>query len=333
MSGIQSNALPYNPHADGVTRVSVIIPAYNASPYIKETLDSVFAQTYSNYEVIIVNDGSTDTDALESILAPYMSRVIYITQENRGLAGARNTGLRAASGEFVALLDADDLWLPDYLSAQVRFLADHPDIDLVYCNAIFFGDSVYAGKEYMAAFPSHGDATASAIISRRCHVFVSVTARRQALLTVGFDESLRSCEDFDCWVRFALAGYKIGYHHKVLVRYRKHKASLSSNATAMAEFNMRVLTKCLSYWPDDSDEVALLRKALEDKAAELEMIKGKLALRHRDVVTAGNHFRVANSHYKNPKLSMVILLLRIFPAFVRMTYTLRGLVIPAYRNP
>ncbi len=76
--------------------VSVIIPAYNAAPYIKDTLDSVFAQTYRSFQIIVVNDGSPDTEALEDLLLPYRDRIVYIKQENRGLSGARNTGLRAA---------------------------------------------------------------------------------------------------------------------------------------------------------------------------------------------------------------------------------------------
>lgn len=126
----------------------MIIPAYNVAPYIKETLDSVFAQTYPFYETIVVNDGSPDTLALEAILEPYRDRIVYITQENRGLAGARNTGLRAAAGSFVALLDADDLWLPNYLEEQVRYLSEHPERDLVYCDAEFFGEDISQAPSY-----------------------------------------------------------------------------------------------------------------------------------------------------------------------------------------
>ena len=122
--------------------VSVIIPAYNVERYIKEALDSVFSQTYQHFEVIVVNDGTPDTPALEQILQPYLDRIVYLKQENRGLSGARNTGLRAATGDLVALLDADDIWLPDYLDKQVTYLRENPDKDLVYCNAEFFGDGI-----------------------------------------------------------------------------------------------------------------------------------------------------------------------------------------------
>ena len=312
--------------------VSVIIPAYNAVSYIKDTLDSVFAQTYPSFEVIVVNDGSPDTVALEELLAPYGDRIVYIKQENRGLSGARNTGLRAATGSMVALLDADDLWMPDYLEGQTRFLNEHPEFDLVYCNARFFGDSVYDGKEYMDVCPSSGEATSAAIISRRCHVFVSVTARAEVLKNVGFDESLRSCEDFDCWLRLTAAGHRIGYHRKLLVRYRKHSASLSANPARMAEFSLRVLNKSLALWPQNSEEVKLLLEARARKTAELEMIKGKLALQDHNIAEAITHLQATNRYYKSTRISMIISLLKIAPALVVGLFQLRRSLFRSYRE-
>ena len=312
--------------------VSIIIPAYNAAPYIKETLDSVFAQTYSDYEVIVVNDGSPDTQELETVLLPYRSRVTYITQANRGLAGARNTGLRAAKGALIALLDADDVWLPDYLQVQTDYLRDRPQNDLVYCNALFFGDSPYDGKEYMNEFPSAGEVTSAAIISRRCHVFVSIMARRDAMLAVGFDESLRSCEDFDCWIRFTARGYKIGFHRAVLVLYRKHKASLSANFEAMANYNIEVLNKSLTLWPNESEESRLLRHARDEKLAALETYRGKEALSLRCFADAKTHFRAANRYYQSTKLAAVIVLLGVLPWCVSITYRARAALFPAHRD-
>src|SRR5260221_785574 len=96
--------------ADDVPTVSVVIPAYNVARYISETLESVFAQTFTDYEVIVVNDGSPDTEDFEQAIAPYLNRILYLKQENLGASVARNTGLQAARGEFIAFLDADDLW-------------------------------------------------------------------------------------------------------------------------------------------------------------------------------------------------------------------------------
>jgi len=106
--------------------VSVIIPAYNAAGFISETLQSVFAQTYRDFEIIVVNDGSPDTAALEAVLRPFADRLVYLPQENRGVSAARNTGIRAARGRYVAFLDSDDLWEPEFLAAQMGMLERDP---------------------------------------------------------------------------------------------------------------------------------------------------------------------------------------------------------------
>ena len=130
--------------------------AYNVAPYIGAAVSSVLAQTYTDFELIVVNDGSPDTPALEAALAPYLDRIIYLTQENRGLSGARNTALRAARGAFVALLDSDDLWEPNYLAVQLAALESNPTLDVIYPNAIWFGDTILAGRRYMDEHPSRG---------------------------------------------------------------------------------------------------------------------------------------------------------------------------------
>src|ERR1035438_7963147 len=110
------------PSAEGVGMaplLSVIIPAYRAAQYIAAALDSVLAQTFKGYEIIVVNDGSPDTEELERALEPYRDRIIYLLQENQGLSGARNNGIRAARGTYIAPLDADDVWAPEHLAAQL----------------------------------------------------------------------------------------------------------------------------------------------------------------------------------------------------------------------
>src|SRR5687768_14770084 len=146
---MENNAASSNP------AISVIIPAYDVSPYIAETLDSVFAQTFKQFEVVIVNDGSPDTVDLERALAPYLERICYIRQEHSGASSARNRAVNEARGEFLAFLDGDDLWMPEYLEKQLHFLHSH-DYDLVYADALLFGDSPLAGKTFMQTSPSHG---------------------------------------------------------------------------------------------------------------------------------------------------------------------------------
>jgi glycosyltransferase involved in cell wall biosynthesis len=318
--------------ASGAERVSVIIPAYNVAPYIAETLKSVFAQTKSAFEVIIVNDGSPDTEKLEEALQPFRDLILYIKQENRGLSGARNTGIRAAKGDLIALLDGDDLWMPQYIETQTEFLRRHPEYDLVYCNAVFFGDSIYQATQYMAVCPSVGEATAAAIISRNCNVFVSVTARAEALRALGFDESLRSCEDLDCWLRFTFSGRRIGYHRQVLVQYRQRDASLSADPTWMAEWHLKVLKKARALWPKESNEAGLLEMATAQKTADLAILRGKQGLRTGDVNSAVVQFTEAKRYYRSAKMSALILLLRLAPGLMRCVFRLRGMLLPPHKE-
>src|SRR5262245_30917070 len=109
--------------------VSVIIPAFRAAKYIGETLRSVLAQTFKDYEIIVVNDGSPDAVELESALEPFRDQIVYLVQLNFGAGAARNTGIRAARGKFLAFVDADDSWEPLFLEEQMSFLKEHPEID------------------------------------------------------------------------------------------------------------------------------------------------------------------------------------------------------------
>src|ERR1700730_2251989 len=133
-----ASALISVPHESAAPLISVIIPAYNVASYIDETLGGVFAQTFTDFEVIIVNDGSPDTEEFERAIQPYRESICYLKQENRGASGARNTGLRAARGELIAFLDADDLWSPNYLAEQLRFMREF-DCDLACADAMISG--------------------------------------------------------------------------------------------------------------------------------------------------------------------------------------------------
>ena len=148
--------------------VSVIIPAYNVAAFIAETLDSVLAQTFTDYEVIVINDGSPDTEEFELVIEPYRERIRYLRQENGGASSARNAGLRIAKGAYIAFLDADDVWLPDYLEAQIQFIKEQ-DCDLVCADAMITGDSHDAGKTYMETLmdtaPAIGEVTFLQLVS------------------------------------------------------------------------------------------------------------------------------------------------------------------------
>lgn len=307
--------------------VSVIVPAYKAAAFIGMTLDSVFSQTYADFEVIVVNDGSPDTEELERALEPYRRRVVYARQENLGAGAARNRALREARGHLVAFLDADDIWLPNFLEEQVRFLSEGGH-DLVYCDALLFGDSPAAGLTYMqTASPSRGEVTFRSLVFWECNVITSGTlARREAIFDAGlFDESLRNSQDFELWVRMVRRGARIAYQRKVLLHYRCHGGSLSAgDLLDQALRQIRVYERIGEYPDLNEGERAVLSKMLESVRADMELEVGKRHLRAGDFVAARASFKRANRHRARWKLRAAIVLLRVAPRLLSSVYAARA---------
>jgi len=305
--------------------VSVIIPAYRAAQTIAATLDSVLTQTFQDFEIIVVNDGSPDRDELEKVLAPYWDRIIYLQQDNQGLAGARNTGIRAARGEYVALLDADDLWDPEHLAAQLAVLQADPSIDMVYADAVIIGDVPERGRTVMELCPSSGDVTFERLVLRQCTVQGCVSVvRRKTLVDAGlFDPALRVTEDIDMWLRIARQGGRIAYQRRVLGKYRRHAGSLSSDLVRMIEGLLTVLAKAAR----DPRTTAAQQRAIAQEClvqrTRLAFAKGKQAFLAGETEAAIRHLTQFNAGSRSVKLAMVLLLLRVAPHFVRTLYQWR----------
>jgi glycosyltransferase involved in cell wall biosynthesis len=271
-----------------VPGVSVIIPAYGVTQYIAETLDAVFAQTYRDFEIIVVNDGCPDSAALEAALRPHRERIVYIRKENGGVSSARNVGMRAARAPLIALLDGDDAWLPNLLAVQTDYLRSHPHTDIVYCDGTFFGDTPLADRTLMEFSPSRGEVTVESLALFRCSVILgSVVARKAAILAVGgFDESLRRAEDFDLWLRAAHAGARISYHPQVLCRYRQRATGLSASGIAMREAGLLVFDKLARTLQLSASEQAALANGRQACRADASYYRVKAAMRGRDARTA-----------------------------------------------
>ena len=306
---------PGTARAGGHPLVSVIVPAYNAAAYIGGALESVFAQTFTDYEVIVVNDGSPDTGELERALAPYEGRVVYVRQENRGPSGARNTAIRAARGRYVALLDSDDAWLPTYLAEQVGVLEADPLLDLVYADAELFGDSVLAGQTFMEGAPSRGPVTFESLLRYESQIITSGTvARKQALVDAGlFDEAFVRCEDFDLWLRLAHRGGRISYQRRVLARHRAHAASLAADAVRMVEAQIKVLEKALRLLPLTAARRELVERQLKNCAAQIDLERGKRHFAAGEYGPAAEALQRANDFYRSRKLRLVLWAMRAAP--------------------
>ena len=307
--------------ADESPSVSVIIPAYNAAAFIGETLDSVYAQTFADFEVIVVNDGSPDTEDLERALKAYPAKLRYLKQENQGAAAARNTGVKAARGEFVAFLDADDMWLPTFLEKQIDLLR-RAHTDVVWADALISGNSPLACRTFMEVQPSFGEVTPENLLSVKVTVLTStVVARRQPILDVGlFDVTLRRGQDFELWLKLARHGVRFTYQEEVLAHRRIVESSLSGSVMSQLQRTLTVLDAIAAKGDLTDSEQAALQVNLQRTRRELALETGKEKLRERDFEGALGSFREASKFRQSWKLVLVCLGLRAAPEFVWRLY-------------
>jgi glycosyltransferase involved in cell wall biosynthesis len=314
--------------------VSVIIPAYNTAEFIMETLDSVFQQTFKNFEVIVVNDGSPDTEKLEYVLAPVRDRITYLKRENRGPAAARNAAIRQARGAYLAFLDSDDAWLPKYLERQIEFLENNTGFAAVYCDSRCFGDLRFSGQTFMQLSPSTGPVTLESLILIRCQVCTSCTvARCEAVIDAGFfdeDQRLRGIEDWDLWVRMLHRGNTIAYHRAVLGRRRLHPGALSAASVSMLAAQVCVLRKI----EDTLDVTPSMRPVIRNR---LQVVEALFALEQAKLFLAGNRLgeaeeslRKANDFFHRTKFSLILLGLGTVPHMTRLGIQLWNFVLNCF---
>lgn len=232
--------------------VSVIIPCYNHAHFLPHALRSVLAQTYADWESVIVDDGSTD-NTHEVALAFQDSRIRYLYQENKGLSAARNVGIRAAQGQFLAFLDADDEWEPDFLIQCLSVLQARKDLIGVYTLNSFIDLS----DQYL--IKSNGECVSENEFRQRNLEGGFFPVHAALIRTVivhrigGFDEQLTSEEDWDFWIKASSQG-DLSCVALPLARYRVHPGSMSTHAERMRDNAITVLTKY--FGPPEGDPVA-----------------------------------------------------------------------------
>jgi glycosyltransferase involved in cell wall biosynthesis len=307
-----------------VPKVSVIVPAFNTAHLIGAALDSVFAQSFQDVEIIVVNDGSPDTADLERVLAPYVDKIIYIKQENKRAAGARNTAIRNARGEFLAFLDSDSTWLPGHLAAQVKLFEQNPELGLVYSDSFLWRDP-HLQDTFMELCPSHGSVTFSSLVTERCQIPIStVVARKAIILKAGlFDESLLQCDDYDMWLRAAFHGARIGYTREVQVRgNRGRPGCLSASSTKMIEAYWKILEKADRELPLSDRERTCVRERSAEIRARYLLEQAKLELDDEHFGRAKKLFAEANVQLRRPLVGLVRLCLSIAPRTARRAVSL-----------
>ncbi len=227
-------------------RISVVIPNYNYQQYVGEALDSVLAQSFPAHEIIVVDDGSTDDSV--RVVSSYGDKVRLIEQQNQHLSAARNTGIRAAAGNWIALLDSDDLWHPLKLEFQIRALEQHPDWAFVSSQP----DETDDFPQPLEPTPTPEARTIDIrdFITKNQMSGSDALIRKDCFDDTGlFDTSLRSCEDRDMWHRLTRL-YKGGQLQLPLYQYRKHPLQMNHNIEVMIDTRKTVINRLFQNNPD-----------------------------------------------------------------------------------
>ncbi len=307
--------------------VSVVVPAYRCSASITQALESVFAQTVTNIEVIVVNDGCPDTKRLERVLQPYRHRIRYIKQGHRGPSAARNAGIIAATGKYIAFLDADDYWFSDHLAKQLEPLQGDSSLSLVYSNSLLL-----QGQEPVAtAFgrePQMDSVSFEALVTGNCSISTSsVVASRKALLAAGlFNPRFMRCEDYDLWMRLAQTGHRMAFNRDVQVCHRLFNG-LSSNVKSMRQARLDVYESLAADTKLGARRRQLVIRQIARTKALTEFAEAKRLLVSGEFGESLAAAQCANSELQSRTLSIFIFALRTVPALVRVLYRLYGLAV------
>jgi glycosyltransferase involved in cell wall biosynthesis len=296
-------------------RVTVIMPAYNLEACLADAIESVLAQNYTDYELVIVDDGSTDgTLAIARRYAEaHPSRTRVITQPNGGVAAARNTAIRAARGVIFALLDADDIWTPAYLAEQIRIFDAEPGVDIITGNAFDRGGS-QDGRPTRPFPDRRPEPGLLEILADETAVFIMSSFRRSVVDKIGgFDENLRTNEDYDYWIRAARAGCRFRRNPRPLGWYRRRAGSLSANDVHMLHGILRVYRKAAATIEPGSAEAAIITRQVERFETERLKAEARAAIARGDAAGAAELVDALNARSGRWSLRVFGLALRYAP--------------------
>ena len=241
--------------------VSVVIPTYNRAEYLKQALSSVFRQTFTDYEVIVVDDGSTDETP--DVLKDYQDRIISLRQENSGAARARNRGIRLARGRWVAFLDSDDMWQPVALERLIAAAAHYPDAGLITMKGLLMkSDGEVTDRIVGKRSPGPSFTTRSLLDKDSGGVLTPMVQRKVLEEVGGYDEGLRTAHDCDLWLRISFRTPMVAIEDALLLR-RVHDANASGDQLLNARMWLRILQKLADEHPEFvRDNRTLVNRAL-----------------------------------------------------------------------
>jgi glycosyltransferase involved in cell wall biosynthesis len=258
-------------------KVSVVIATYNRANYIRETVESIFRQSFRDYEFIVVDDGSTDDTG--KILEPYHSRLQYIYQANSGPSSARNVGVQHARAPWIAFQDSDDLSEPDHLETLYAYANEHPRCGMVFANGAYLGGPKHKRETIVPSKKSRRLANEGV---RLLDLFEKSVVRLQASLISkeayhavgGHDESLHICMDLDLSFRL-LMNYPVAYLDHVVFLYRKHEGNIGRNEELRLTENIRVIQKLVDQFPGAEQQLGARRIAERTAYRYYRLAKGR----------------------------------------------------------
>jgi cellulose synthase/poly-beta-1,6-N-acetylglucosamine synthase-like glycosyltransferase len=260
----------------GIPTFSIAIALYQAADTVTEAVESALSQTLPALEVIVYDDGSADYP--ERALARYGDRIRLIRRPHRGVGAAKRAATEAASGEYVAILDADDVYLPTRLEALAQLAAARPDLGVLTTNAYLEAGGRFLRPYYDAEHPFPIEDQRAEILKRN-FVLGNAAVKRALLQRIGgFDETLASAEDWDCWIRLILAGSMAGLIDEPLARYRLRPGGLSSRRVAHLRERVRVTEKVLSNPDLRPEERPIADSAVIHQRRQLAVAEARAAL-------------------------------------------------------
>ena len=304
--------------------VSVIMPAYNVAPYIGAAVESVQRQTFADWELLIVDDGSTDTTAaIARSFAAADERIRLLQQANGGIATARNTALAVSSGAFIAILDSDDVWEPAYLAEQLAIFAAQPQIDVVTANGWFMGSRL--DGQVARPFPDpRPQPTLATILEDETSIFIMSVFRRRVYERIGgFDEAFRTNEDYDYWLRAAHAGFQFWRNDRPLCHYRRRDDSVSAVDVRMLAGILRVYAKLRPMLAERPEERRILDAQVARFERESLAAHARMALTAGDVATAAGHLSALYAKGGGTAVGFASFMARRMPKLLARAYQLR----------
>lgn len=304
--------------------VSILTPAFNSAAFIAETVESALQQSWSDFELLIVDDGSTDgTLDVVRTAARGDSRVKCLSGPHAGPAAARNVGLQHASGRFIALLDSDDVWDSRFLSEQLSLLDQHPDISIVSANVVSRGGP-HDGTPFWPITSGTHELRTHEPIAHEDAVSVFAVFRREVVEHIGgFDTAFTGNEDYEFWLRAINAGFRVLQNRALLGRYRRRPGSVSSDDLRMLNGIIAVLEAAGRMRGRLEVDRPLINRRLRWFREECVKAEVRTSLENRDGVTASQRLQTLSRLRNDWRLALGARLAAAWPDLAVGMYGLR----------